>query len=225
MSSSAAHPDPAPHQEIELKWALTASDHVRLADRLTAELGAGKILAQENRFYDTPDRRLRQGRMNLRLRFENGRVVLTCKRKAGGSPVGLIDGLAQHDEWEQELPAELLAGMSAPTQVWSDALPLPEPLRVAMNGAAVESIGGFANRRLEFHVQRGALAELVCLDRTDFGVRIDHELEIETTDPAATRLHWQERFAAWGIAVHPQETTKFARFLVLQGGLAQPLKK
>lgn len=220
MSSSAAHPDPAPHQEIELKWALTASDHVRLAERLTAELGAGKILAQENRFYDTPDRRLRQGRMNLRLRFENGRVVLTCKRKAS-AVVGLVNGLAQHDEWEQELPAELVAGMAAPDQAWSSALPLPAPLREAIGGAAVECIGGFANRRLEFHVERDGLGELLCLDRTDFGVRIDHELEIETTDPTATRQHWQERLSAWGIAVHPQETTKFARFLVLQGGLAR----
>ncbi len=71
-------------------------------------------------------------------------------------------------------------------------------------------------------MQRDGLGELVCLDRTDFSKRVDYELEIETADPTTTRRHWQARFAAWGIAVVPQETTKFARFLALHSALTPP---
>jgi uncharacterized protein YjbK len=218
MSSSAPQPDQTPHQEIELKWALTQAGHERLGPLLATDLGPGHLLDQDNRFFDTPDRRLRQARMNVRLRRENGRVILTCKRKPQGG-LSLIDGLAHHDEWEQELPEELVAGLSTPDRRWSDALPLPAPVRAALAGADMHAIGGFRNLRWEFLAERDGLHETVCLDRTDFGVRVDFELEIETNDPTATRRHWQGRFAAWNIAVTAQETTKFARFIALHSGI------
>ena len=214
MGSSASPSDQTPHQEIELKWALTPAGHEHLSSRLPADLGPGQVLDQDNCFFDTVDRRLRQARMNLRLRHENGRVILTCKRKPQ-SGLSLVAGLAHHDEWEQELPDELVAGSANPDHRWSAALPLPKPIRAALGGQDVRAIGGFRNLRLAFQVERHGLQELVCLDRTDFGTRIDYELEIETVDPSATRRHWLARFAQWGIAAEPQETTKFARFIAL----------
>ena len=218
MSSSALPSDQTPHQEIELKWALTPAGHARLGSLLPTEHGPGHLLDQDNCFFDTVDRRLRQARMNLRLRRENGRVLLTCKRKPQGG-LSLVDGLAHHDEWEQELPEELVAGLSHPDHRWSEALPLPAPIRAALAGEDVRAIGGFRNQRLAFAIERQGLNELVCLDRTDFGTRIDYELEIETCDPTATRRHWLTRFAQWGIAVEPQEATKFARFIALHSGI------
>lgn len=204
------------HQEIELKWALTAQAHDQLLPRLVSELGPAHVLVQENRFFDTLDRRLRGARMNLRLRRENSRIVLTCKHKAGPAAATLKGGLSEHREWECDLPEALASGMAAPDAAWSAALPLPEPVRAALGGQPLVALGGFANRRHEFHAERGGLSELLCLDRTDYVVRIDHELEIETADPAATGAFWRERLAAWDIRWDAQTLTKFARFLALR---------
>lgn len=185
--------------EAELKWALTAQAHAALAERLGAELGPPLRLEQENRFYDSPDLRLRRAGMNLRLRRENVRWVLTAKRKAPGGG----GGLHTHDEWELALdPAQ--AGDPA---TW----PLPEPLQTALAGSPVAPQGGFANLRLEWHLG----PDLLCLDATDYGQRLDHELEIETAEPHPAAARWGARLRAWGIAWRPEPRTKFARWLEL----------
>jgi len=192
-----------PHQEIELKWALDEPAWLRLGAELRALLGQPRVLDQRNRFFDSADLRLRRAGLNIRLREENGRVLLTCKRR-----VGRDGGLHHHEEWESWLDA-------APADVPDPAaLPLPEPIVSALAGAPLIATGGFANQRDEFH--HGD--ELLCLDRTDFGIRIDHELEIETADPAVTAARWSERLRAWSIPFTPQPLTKFARLLQL----AQP---
>lgn len=216
------------HQEIELKWALTAHAHDQLLPRLVHDLGPATVLQQENRFFDTADRRLRAARMNLRLRRENHRLLLTCKHKAGSAGPTLINGLSEHREWECELDQSLAwpaaADQSAaadqastPPAAWSLALPLPQPVREALGGQPLEALGGFANCRHEFQLERAGFSELLCVDRTDFGGRTDYELEIETTDPAATSAYWQARLAAWNIPWENQALTKFARFLALTG--------
>jgi len=188
------------HQEIELKWALDEPAWRRLGGELRALLGDPRVLSQRNRFYDSADLRLRRLGLNLRLRDENGRVLLTCKRR-----VARDGGLHHHEEWESWLdPAPL--GVPDPA-----ALPLPPQVVDALAGAALVATGGFANQRDEFH--HGD--ELLCLDRTDFGVRIDYELEIETNAPAATAATWSARLDAWRIPFTPQPLTKFARLLQL----------
>ena len=208
------------HQEIELKWALTAQAHDRLLPKLIAKIGPAAVLQQENRFFDTPDRRLRAARMNLRLRRENHRLVLTCKHKAGSAGPILTNGLSEHREWECELDPSLTWPAAThqardPAAAWTLALPLPAPVREALDGQPLEALGGFANCRHEFHLERAGFSELLCLDCTDFGVRTDYELEIETTDPEATSRYWQAQLATWNISWENQTLTKFARFLAL----------
>ena len=196
------------HQlEIELKWALDAVGHAVLSERLAAAHGPAHRLIQNNRFYDSADLRLRRRFMNLRLRHENGRLVMTCKRKQGGSGNA---GLHTHDEWEEEVDAALA---DAPVAALAAALPLPEPIREALDGAALVCAGGFANARLEWRVG----PDLLCLDATDFGARTDYELEIETADAAPAAMRWQAALAAWGVTWRPEPRTKFARFLALGG--------
>ncbi len=207
------HPSPRTHEEIEVKWALAPDAYGILAQQLARELGPPRSLAQTNRFFDTADRRLRAARMNIRLRHENGRVLLTCKHKAADVPAGLVDGVSRHQEWERWLEPELASGAADPAGRWTALL--PAGVRTALGDAALEDLGGFANHRLEFATARDGLAELLALDRTDFAVRIDHELEIETADPALTGTWWRERLVSWGVAWRPQTTTKFARFLAL----------
>lgn len=205
------------HQEIELKWALTAQAHDLLLPRLVTELGPATVLRQVNRFYDTAALNLRAARMNLRIRQENERFVLTCKHRSPNAGATLIDGVADHREWEVELPPELARDTSdpdhMPNQAWSAALPLPDEVRAALAGQPLHALGGFANCRHEFHTTRAGLSELLCLDRTDYVARIDHELEIETADPLATSAFWRTRLAAWNIPWQAQTLTKFARFL------------
>jgi uncharacterized protein YjbK len=202
----------AHHLEIELKWALDAEAHAALAERLTQALGAARLLEQDNRFFDTSDRRLRRAALNLRLRRENDRVLMTCKGRGG---IG-ADGEHRHSEWEEWLDATQWEVISR-GQVDAGDLPLPPPIRDALGDGALESLGGFANRRLEFH-QHESPTVLLCLDRTAFpGGRIDHELEIETSNAAENATRWRRQLDSWGIRFAPQPLTKFARYLALVG--------
>ena len=202
------------HQEVELKLVLDEAGHARLGQALAAEHGPGTVLEQRNRFFDTADRRLRRAGLNLRLRREvlqegsRERLVMTCKRAAAVA----MGGIHRHDEWESEIDPEL---WHLPAAELPMRLPLPEPHVRALHGTAPELIGGFANRRVEWHLP----AALACLDRTVFsgpaGERIDHELEIESADPDPSA--WRRRFTALGLVWCEQSATKFARFLECLG--------
>jgi uncharacterized protein YjbK len=193
-----------PHREIELKWAIDAQGHERLARCLRELLGPPRLLRQHNRFFDAADGRLRSQRLSLRLRLENDRLVMTCKR-----PHGLRQDAHDHDEWESDLETAIWKG-SVPDPA---LLPLPSEVTTALAGAALIELGGFKNERQEFHHQD----ELLCLDRVDFGVRTDYELEIETANPVATSLHWRKQLESWKIPFENEPKTKFSRLMALLG--------
>ncbi len=198
------------HQiESELKWALDAAGHAALATRLAVLLGPAHELAQENRFFDAAGNPLRAARMNLRLRREGAVVTLTCKRKIADAAAGLH----RHDEWEHPVDPAL---WSLDPAALAARLPLPEPVRLALAGAPLRLLGGFANQRLEWR----AGGDLLCLDRTDFRVRIDHELEIETADAPAARTRWTAQLVEWGVGWRDQPETKFARWLRSLGAVS-----
>ncbi|MEK7413146.1 MAG: CYTH domain-containing protein [Planctomycetota bacterium] len=197
-----------PHPEIEFKWALDADAHARLAERLRTLLGEPHVLHQDNRFFDSADGRLRAAGRSVRVRRENSRVVLTCKAKA----VQSIPGLHQHEEWEQDLPPTIWESVDHPDQF---TVPLPPAWFAALAGASLTSLGGFANLRLEYHDQ----VHLLCLDHTDFGVRQDYELEIETAEHEAAAIRWKKLLATWGIAWKPQLRTKLQRYLRIRNEL------
>jgi len=194
--------------ESELKWALTAPGHARLATELPRLLGPPLVLEQDNRFLDSADLRLRRAGMNLRLRSEitpaGSRLLVTAKRRRNG--VGT--DLHRHDEWEQTLAISLEALLAAPDRIVQH-LTLPEPVAAVLGAAPLMDQGGFANLRWEFH----SGAELLCLDQTRLPSRIDYELEIETPEAEATRQRWSAQCRAWGVDITPQTQTKFARFL------------
>lgn len=206
----------AEHLEIELKWALDSAGYATLTHKLEQALGAPRVLEQDNRFFDTPDRRLRRAALNLRLRRENDRLLMTCKGRGG---IGAA-GEHRHTEWEEWLDASRWPAVERGI-LSADDLPLPEPIRQALGDFAnrpLQALGGFANRRLEFH-QHDEPAALLCLDRTDFlGTRIDHELEIETAAPQVIADRWRRHLDGWGIRFASQPITKFARFIALSGG-------
>lgn len=85
--------------ELEAKWEprgqLTA-DQIEVCPWQPYTLGPRIQLAQTNQYYDTPDWALRRARRSLRLRNENGRLLVTIK---GGGQV--LDGVHQRDEQEE----------------------------------------------------------------------------------------------------------------------------
>ncbi len=194
-------------EEVELKWVLTADEHDRLALALPRRLGQAHDLDQRNRFFDAADGRLRRAGLSVRVRRENERVVLTCKMKRGEHSGD--GGLFRHQEWERDLDPSRWASVEAARPGLAAILVLPEPHRLALSDAELVGLGGFDNRRLEWHPD----GELICLDRTTFSDRVDHELEIETAHPEESAARWRTEFAALDIPVRPQATTKFARFL------------
>ncbi len=193
------------HTEVELKWALEADAHDQLAVRLEQMLGPARLLEQDNRFFDSADRRLRHRRMNVRLRQENGALLMTCKRRRPSEGEE-----HRHDEWEEWLDPALWDRLDSDDL--AQVLPLPQEIRETLAGAALVAYGGFSNRRREY---RDA-DELLCLDRTDLGGRIDHELEIETPRPQESAQAWADRLGVWGIRFSRQPETKFGRFLALK---------
>jgi uncharacterized protein YjbK len=225
----------ASHTEVELKWELSPEAHAALAWLLPQELGPPRRLAQENRFFDASDDRLRRAGMNVRLRREGATVLLTCKRRLPHR-----HGAHQHDEWERAVDAAIWTRLDQPGL--RAVLPLPPHVLAALGDAELAPLGGFFNLRLEFR-SRGVLgaepleeeaprdhastmarsgprrghAELLCLDRTDFGARVDHELEIETDEPKESSERWAANLRDWRVAWKPQARTKFARYLELRG--------
>jgi len=200
------------HLEIELKWGLDAGGHATLATELERLLGAPRRLSQDNRFFDTADRRLRGAMLNLRLRRENEALLMTCKGRAG---IGTA-GEHRHTEWEEWLDPAYWNDVTA-GRIDAARLPLPEPVRQALGDRALQALGGFSNLRLEFRHPSQPEA-LLCLDRTDFlGQRTDYELEIETSAPEQHAAEWRARLGSWGVTIAPQMMTKFARFLAISG--------
>jgi len=195
----------AAHTEIELKWALDGQGYGLLSERLGQELGPAVGLEQENRFFDSSDLRLRAAGLNVRLRREADQVLLTCKRRLPS-----VGGAHCHEEWERWLDPGIWTSLAGPDL--AGRLSLPGHILAALDGAALHALGGFANWRLEFRTGQ----ELLCLDRTDFRLRVDFELEIETAEPAGSARHWGERLRHWGVAYRDEPVSKFARFLALQ---------
>ncbi len=196
------------HLEIELKWALSAPAHAALYQALASFIGPGERLQQENRFFDSIDKRLRSHLLNLRIRRENDRVLLTCKAKRPLGPAGAH----QHQEWEEWLDPEMWEAVES-GQIEVTQLPLPALYLEKLAGEPLVYCGGFSNERFAFSYTKEPLA-LLCLDKTQFNNnRIDYELEIECDRPQLCSDFWRQQLATWSIAYASQPLTKFARLL------------
>lgn len=192
--------------ESELKWILDADAHRRLRARLTQHLGPGTRLEQRNRFFDGPAGELRAARSSVRLRRENQTLVFTAKRHLSDG-----DGHHAHLEIEYPLPMPLWSWACGAGNDLATVCPLPSEVDRDRCGAPLHCLGGFDNLRWAWHLD----GEEIALDRTTLPGRVDHELEIETADPAASRRRWHDHFAAMGIEPRPQTATKLHRFLAV----------
>jgi inorganic triphosphatase YgiF len=117
-----SHPLEPPPQEIELKLALPTSDPQGLAKRLarTPLLARRKAtqLQLHNIYYDTPEQRLHQERIALRLRRVGSDAKPTWLQtlKMGGRS---DSALSQRGEWEVAVPGAELARQVLDATPWS----------------------------------------------------------------------------------------------------------
>lgn len=205
------------HHEIELKWSLTKDSFQQLSLRLTDMLGQGQVLEQKNHFFDTADRRLRSSFCNIRLRHENGRLLLTCKKRIADPDSALLGTIAhahRHEEWETWIEGEQRAAIEHPGASLVQLLPLPVEIRAVIGDDALITQGGFDNQRITFY----DADHFLCLDSTLFpGNHREYELEIETNYPIQASERWSQLLNDWGIIFQHQPLSKFARYLAYAG--------
>jgi triphosphatase len=173
------HPEVAREpREIELKLEIEpgALDAVRRHPRLA---GADERTATlRATYFDTPDARLREAGIALRIRDEDGRRVQTVKAMRG--PAGLLFDRA---EWETEVEGEAL-DLSAAKGTALEPLLSEERLRRALKPAfTVET------RRTTLSIEDGEAVMEVVLDQGEIraGRRrapfLEVELELTAGDP------------------------------------------
>lgn len=137
-------------REFEVKLRAPGAETLAavLADPEVAGLvqGAGRRLAMESVYYDTPNRELSARRWTLRRRRENERYVVTVKTPAQGRARG---------EWETEAESvseavPILCAMGAPEELE----------RLAADGIAPRCGAVFTRTALNLRLPDGTLAEL-----------------------------------------------------------------
>ena len=110
-------------QETELKLSIAPSQIPALSTVLTAglspQVGAiepGDTIALKNTYFDTPDLRLNQARVALRIRERSGQFIQTLKTQGES-----ISGLSRRGEWEWSLTSAELDGVALDS-VWPSQL-------------------------------------------------------------------------------------------------------
>jgi inorganic triphosphatase YgiF len=90
-------------RELELKLEVGPRQLARLKTRALKPLGEPRARQRLGSVYfDTPDHRLREKGLSLRVRSVDGRYVQTVKQATAGQGAGLFDRF----EWETEVEGE-----------------------------------------------------------------------------------------------------------------------
>lgn len=148
--------------EIELKFALLATDPVALAERLAALPVLSRRTVRhfllENTYFDTPDHQLRANQVALRVRQvgtpADPQWVQTLKMGLGGE-----SALSQRGEWEFSVPAGTLDVALLRTTPWRDL----DPDGVLFAALVPQFVTSFARTTWDVKLRDGSRIE-VALD-------------------------------------------------------------
>lgn len=213
--------------EIELKFLV--EDEARLsAVEAAVVAGGAKLLGraqQLNRFFDTPAGTLRAAGVTLRLREEEGRVILAAKgprRRLAGQG----EDLHVRAEVEATVPGDVAGAirdgsrsiLAVLRESRGDEAFLGE-IQALVGELPLAEFGAFGNRRARYGpLPFGDGSAILEVDRTSFpGGRTDHEVELEVpaSEVEAARSYLEDVFRACG--VEPRTATskaqRFARAL------------
>ena len=214
-------------EEIELKLALPASDPVGLEKKLASLPALARRkpvhLHLHNTYYDTPDHKLRQQRMALRLRRVGSDVkpqwLQTLKMGASND-----SALSQRGEWEMAVPGAELDLVALHATPWSDIDPDGRLFRVL----APRFVTSFDRTSWTVRKPGGSVVE-VSLDVGQIVAEgrsvplCELEFELLAGQPAALFALAQQ--IARSIAVLPENRSKAERgYALAQNALNVPLR-
>ena len=228
MKSHSPSQSPAPHpEEIELKLALPTADPSSLAKRLarTPVLARRKAtqLHLHNIYYDTPEQRLHQQRVALRLRRKDSDAMsewLQTLKMGGRSD----SALSQRGEWEVCVPSADLSWQALEATPW----PGIDPDRTVFEALAPCFVTTFERTSWSVRRQGGSVVE-VSLDIGQITAGGKHapicELELELLAGQPAALFDVAEQIARTLAVMPLNTSKAERgYALLQDALNLPLR-
>ncbi|MES2503706.1 MAG: CYTH domain-containing protein [Myxococcota bacterium] len=202
-------------REIELKYRF--EDLSAFQKMLSSLPAPTRIEKQTNNFFDTQSLSLKAEHIFLRLRQSNEDFYFTCKAK----PENMAkpsDTLSIHDEWEEKLAdadaQALFTGQEHPLNLlkrsWPNESESSKQTRQSLLNRInnlnltqpIAWVGSFKNTRT--HVAFNILNQPLDLefDATDFGSRIDYEVECElpaTMDPTHAESELQALFEQAGV--------------------------
>lgn len=167
--------------EIEAKFQFT--DPTQIATLATCtNLGAYQLHAhpppqqQRNVYYDTSDGRVRSARYGLRIRYVDGRQLLTLK-----GPTTLQDGVHQRAEWEFEAP-------TIDPATWPDGEARYQAMQLIGAAPLVPQLTIATIRRIIMVEREGVPIAEMALDQAWISAggrgRSFEELEVELRPPA-----------------------------------------
>jgi uncharacterized protein YjbK len=182
--------------------------------RLRAALPPIRESRQRNHYFDAPGLPLSQAGVLVRVREQEGAVLLTVKRGLTRAP-----GRIESEEWEVALPGEVWATVRAGRARLGDAVRF-EPLDAVAAGLAIGIVGSTENVR---SVRRGPGGEVYELDETTFPWgEVRYEVEIESEDSAAALDGARRLLDGLGVRYDTAVETKHERLLRGPAGAAEP---
>lgn len=192
--------------EVEIK--------IRLPDRAAYDkvaaalqpLGCTASHAQDNYFFDGPNRELNSRRVVLRLRTYNGDQKATITLK--GKQV-LENGIGRASEVEEDVDPGAAKGFLADPTAMIAAVPLIRTTAEKFGVVSLVCLGGFHNQRDCFPWEGHTLE----LDETRFEHGTLYEIECETEQPEALRAKLEAFLTSLGVQYSYSQTSKFANFI------------
>ena len=189
-------------REFELKYTAEAAAQ----EAIGAKFGPWQEIRMETVYFDTPDGRLSQAEMTLRLRRENDTVVCTLKTP-------LPDG--SRGEWEC-VAAEITDGIEKLLQLGA-----PQLLAQLTAGGVIPRCGAKFTRLAAQVATADGMAELAL----DSGILLGNgrqlplrEVEIELKDGSDAAAEALARQLADTYGLQPQPKSKFCRAMELANG-------
>jgi uncharacterized protein YjbK len=155
--------------EIEYKTLLSLAEY----DQLSKRFSHVKPIQQTNYYFDTPDFKLRENKLALRIRrlTNRGEMTLKIPQKIGNL------------EYNSPLTLEEAKALLALTTLPETHLKIQEILdllcKFSINVTDIGLLGTLTTTRLEYQTKIGLMA----LDKNNYSGKIDYELELEVGQP------------------------------------------
>jgi uncharacterized protein YjbK len=196
-------------EEREIKLKIPTPE---LYKKLVADLpGPEGVVHQRNHYFDTGDGCLVRRGLMLRVRDEDGEIIVTlkgpAKRHGFASVRTEVEEGLQRDLWEQ-----ILHGQGALEHLDAAPLRMLEPI---LGGRTLKLLGWIDNERRIHRLSSGPLDLTVELDRTRFpdgSEEYELEVEVDRHRQEAAETYLRDILSELGLSWELQSKGKYQRF-------------